>query len=193
MMMMNETNELRPCPFCGGEMELDDNNLEWAKEHIESGHDYAVGAQCKGCGTRLYMHSSEVEDPKDAESVIRALRDKINHRFEEKRPSVFLSGAIKDDPHYKEKFAEVAAVLRCKGYDVINPAETVLDEYAGYKDYIDHALAQLMTADLYCQVWYKNTIIASTGADLEFDYASTVRIPRVTALVDEESGEVAFR
>lgn len=186
--------ELKQCPFCGGEFDLHEEwNRDYMKECIDAGRGYAIGAECTGCKARINIFDTDVCDPSDPDEAIAVLAKKVNHRIQyEKHPTVYVAGSIKNDPNYKEKFATVAALFREKGYDVINPAETVLDQYASYKDYIDHGLAQAMTADLFCMITIKDNFIKSCGMDLERKYAETVGIPVIIATYDQDTKEVTL-
>ena len=186
--------ELKPCPFCGGEFDLKEEwNREYMQEQYDEGKGYAIGATCKGCGVQVHIFDTDLNDPLNADEAIEKLAERVNHRISyEKHPTIYIAGAITQDPDYKEKFAAAAAFFRAKGYDVINPAETVLDEYAGYKDYIDHGLAQVMTADVVCMLNIRYAYIPSDGAALECKYADTVGIPIIQAFYDHEKKEVTI-
>lgn len=47
---MKSPEELLPCPFCGGEAELDDSLAQW---------DHAV--QCRECHASTYLWDSDAE------------------------------------------------------------------------------------------------------------------------------------
>ena len=185
--------ELKPCPFCGGEFDL---NEKWNRDYMtqcqEEGRDgFAIAANCSRCGLTIHLHDTDLINQFDQDEAIEKLAEKINSRVSyEKHPTIYIAGAITNDPDYKEKFATAAAYFREKGYDVINPADTVLDEYAGYKDYIDHGLAQIMTADVVCSLAVKDGHIPSDGAGLECRYADTVGIPIIRSYYDSEKKEV---
>ena len=182
--------ELKPCPFCGSTDIKIDN--EFYEELFNENGSAVINVTCECCGASVpvYSHDFVIKD-KDHMTIMAAERWNHRKRFE-KHPTVYIAGAIKNDPDYKEKFATVAAFFREKGYDVINPAETVLDEYAGYKDYIDHGLAQLMTADVVCNLIVADEFISSAGAGLECRYADTVGIPIIRATYDREKKEVTL-
>ena len=186
--------ELKQCPFCGGEFDLEEEwNRNYIKECVQERRGYAIGARCSGCGLSIMLHDTDLVNPLDPDEAIENLAKKVNRRIQyEKHPTVYVAGAIKNDPDYKEKFATVAAYFREKGYDVINPAETVLDQYASYKDYIDHGLAQAMTADLFCMITIKDNFIKSCGMDLERKYAETVGTPVIIATYDQDTKEVTL-
>ena len=81
---------------------------------------------------------------------------------------VYISGAITNNPNYKEQFEAAEDKLKAAGYEVINPA---YNQGYSYKEYIDHGLFQLMHCDaIYLLKGYEQ----STGATLDHDYARTV-------------------
>lgn len=186
--------ELKPCPFCGGTVIFEEEfDRKYAKDQRAKGESYFLNTVCSICGNKVVVFSKDLEDPDDIDTAVDLLIEKANRRVSfEKHPTVYIAGAIKNDPDYKEKFATAAAYFREKGYDVINPADTVLDEYAGYKDYIDHGLAQIMTADIVCSLTVKDEFIPSDGAGLECRYAETVGIPIIQAVYDREEKEVTI-
>ena len=186
--------ELKPCPFCGGTVTFEEEfDRKYAKDQREKGESYFLNTLCSICGNKVVLFSKDLEDPDDIDTAVDLLIEKANRRVNfEKHPTVYIAGAIKNDPDYKEKFAAAAALFREKGFDVINPAETVLDKYAGYKDYIDHGLAQEMTADVVCDLEVKVGFISSDGAGLECRYADTVGIPIIRATYDREKKEVTL-
>ena len=186
--------ELKPCPFCGGTVIFEEEfDRKYAKDQRAKGESYFLNTVCSICGNKVVIFSKDLEDPDDIDTAVDLLIEKANRRVSfEKHPTVYIAGAIKNDQDYKEKFATVAAYFREKGYDVINPAETVLDQYAGYKDYIDHGLAQVMTADLFCMITIKDNFIKSYGMDLERKYAETVGIPVIIATYDQDTKEVTL-
>ena len=81
---------------------------------------------------------------------------------------VYISGAITNNPHYKEQFAEAEAKLTAEGLAVLNPCK---NEGFTYREYINMGLCELMHCDaIYMLEGWEN----STGAKLEYEYAVAV-------------------
>ena len=168
--------EVENCPFCGGEPEgiID--------EHMNSDTTHNVFIKCEKCGTSMRQSVSGYEPDKGYRSF-KKLVDKWNHAAlggktlsrqqssdnEKSKPKkVYISGAITNNPHYKEQFAEAEAKLKAEGYEVINPAK---NQGYTYKEYIDLGLFELMHCDaIYMLEGWEN----STGAKLEYEYAVAV-------------------
>ena len=66
-----------------------------------------------------------------------------------RKKKVYISGKITGDTLYKAKFKTVAENLNAEGYEVINPAETVLpnSKLATWEDYMLVSFAFLNKAD----------------------------------------------
>ena len=80
------------------------------------------------------------------------------------------SGKITGDILYKAKFKTAAEYLKAKGYEVINPAETVLpnSKLATWEDYMLVSFAFLDKAD---EIYMLNDWKESPGACAEYGFA----------------------
>ena len=82
---------------------------------------------------------------------------------------VYISGAITNDPYYKEHFEKVEEELLAGGLDVINPAKK--GPGYTYKEYMDMSLKELMQCDT---IMMLKGYEYSKGALLELHYAQCV-------------------
>ena len=81
--------------------------------------------------------------------------------------TVYIAGAISNDPNYKAKFAAAKAQLLANGAArVLNPAE--LPEGWTYREYMAHCILMVQHADMIVPLagWQQ-----SLGAMAEFSYA----------------------
>lgn len=107
----------------------------------------------------LYDKVAELEELADSMKI-----------FDHKKSQIYISGAITDNPNYKEEFAKAEEFLSDgKGWEVINPAKNVC---SSYKEYIDVGLMQLMECDAIYML--DNGWELSKGASLELEYAKAV-------------------
>lgn len=174
------------CPHCGGPATYELCGKIEGGEAAEKYGTSWIRIGCERCGTRMDVWAADAETTRES-ILIAEGRAKWNRRDGfPKRPSVYISGAITNDPNYAAKFAKVEEKLREMGFDPINPAKTDLGEGASYKDYIDHGMAQLMQADLACRI---SPAPGSDGVKTEMTYAAAVGIPIFTARLTDE-GEV---
>lgn len=61
------------------------------------------------------------------------IKENIQEYKKNRKPVIFISGPITDDPQYKEKFKAAEEFLNNKGYAVLNPAKLPLGmEYISY-------------------------------------------------------------
>lgn len=81
---------------------------------------------------------------------------------------VYIAGQITGNLDYEKQFAEAEQKLKAVGHTVLNPVKNL---GFSYKDYIDMGLCELMKCDAIYMLkgWHD-----STGARLEFSYASAV-------------------
>ena len=81
---------------------------------------------------------------------------------------IYISGAISNDPNYKQKFDDAEMLLKAQGYEVINP--TVLSALTGlsYEEYmeLDFHLIDMCGAMYMLEGWEM-----SCGANREYGYA----------------------
>ena len=81
---------------------------------------------------------------------------------------VYISGAITNDPNYKDKFAKAEKYLTDKGHEVINPAkvaESLPELNYGFYLHIDKALIDICEAVYFLKDWGQ-----SIGAREEYLY-----------------------
>lgn len=88
-----------------------------------------------------------------------------------RKKKVYISGKITGDTLYKAKFKTVAEHLNAEGYEVINPAETVLpnSKLATWEDYMLVSFAFLNKAD---EIYMLNDWKQSPGACAEYGFAT---------------------
>lgn len=81
---------------------------------------------------------------------------------------VYISGAIKNDPHYLEKFARVEKHLTKQNLIVINPCTLKHDHDKSYKSYMKEDIKALLDCDAIFMIWgWKESV----GAKFEHDTA----------------------
>lgn len=87
-----------------------------------------------------------------------------------KKVYIYISGKITGDISYKAKFKTEAEYLNAEGYEVINPAETVLpnSKLATWEDYMLVSFAFLNKAD---EIYMLNDWKQSPGACAEYGFA----------------------
>ena len=88
---------------------------------------------------------------------------------------IYISGAITNNPNYKEQFAAAEAELTAAGYEAFNPAKNTGNSY---KEYIDKGLLQEMQCEaIYMLPGHEYSI----GATLELQYAEAVNMEIIYA------------
>lgn len=82
--------------------------------------------------------------------------------------TLYISGKITGDKHYKRKFAKAKARLLKKGFDVISPADISGYKFLTYEEFlhIDYALIDVCDGVFMLSDW-----MDSNGARLERNYA----------------------
>lgn len=80
---------------------------------------------------------------------------------------VYLSGSISKDPDHRAKFQDAERQMTGAGYEVVNPADLVVDGWQ-WVDYLKHDLKILLDCDGICMLpgWR-----LSEGACLEYEVA----------------------
>lgn len=81
---------------------------------------------------------------------------------------VYISGAITNNPNFKEQFEVAEELLKNAGHEVINPAK---NQGYTYREYINIGLFELMHCEaIYMLKGYEESV----GAKLELEYAKAV-------------------
>ena len=105
---------------------------------------------------------------------------------------VYISGAITNDPNYKDKFAKAEKRLTDKGHKVINPAKVAesLPELK-HEQYllIDKAMIDICDAVYFLKDWKE-----SDGAQMEYAYINiwdqiVIKTPKERKLIFEGDNE----
>ena len=177
------SGRFKPCPHCGrkakvgicGKIESPAYSTSW------------IRIMCESCGVTMDIWTEKEDPPED--ELIAAGMEKWNRRSGAviKRPTIYISGAITNEPNYKAKFAAVETKLSKMGFEPINPARTDLGPEATYKDYLGHGLTQLMQADMACRIL---PAMGSDGLRAEMFYAEAAGIPIMNAIWNAEDGTV---
>lgn len=85
---------------------------------------------------------------------------------------IYISGAITNDPGYKDKFKEAEEYLKDLGWKVVNPAELVKkEESKKWSDYMREAVNLMTTCTA---IYMLNNWKQSHGAIVEYQLATTL-------------------
>ncbi len=77
---------------------------------------------------------------------------------------IYISGAIKNDPNYLEKFARVEKHLAKQNLEIVNPCTLPHNHDKSYKSYMKEDIKALLDCDAIFMIWgWKD----STGAKFE--------------------------
>ena len=81
---------------------------------------------------------------------------------------IYISGAISNNPNYKEDFERAEKKLKADGYEVINPTMVELPPSCTHADYMKVDFALL---DLSDGIYLLSNYEQSKGACMEYGYA----------------------
>ena len=81
---------------------------------------------------------------------------------------IYISGAITNNPNYKEDFEKAEKQLKYDGYEVINPTMVELPTSCTHADYMKVDFALLDLAD---GIYLLSNYEKSKGACMEYGYA----------------------
>lgn len=99
----------------------------------------------------------------------RKLEENVKKYNERKKETVYIAGAITDDPEYKTKFRKAQKKLQKAGFKVFNPA--TFPEGLEYEAYIRISRAILREVDnIYMLKGWEDSV----GAVIEFEYATSL-------------------
>ena len=82
---------------------------------------------------------------------------------------IYISGAITNNPNYKEDFERAEKQLKYDGHEVINPTMVELPPNCTHEDYMKVDFALLDLAD---GIYLLSNYEKSKGACMEYGYAS---------------------
>ena len=88
---------------------------------------------------------------------------------------VYISGPISGDPHYVEKFARAAALLKRRGIEYVNPAW--LPSVAPGLSWADYMKLDLKLIDLCDAIMFLKGWASSAGCCKEAVYAKSKGLP----------------
>lgn len=89
---------------------------------------------------------------------------------------VYISGAITDNPHFKEDFAEAEEILKAYGFDVVNPAKEQYENWT-WADYMKRDLKQLLDCDA---IYLIKGFEKSKGSMLELRISKALKMKWIT-------------
>ena len=78
---------------------------------------------------------------------------------------VYISGAITDNPNYKEEFAKAEELLKMLGHEVVNP--TRISGAVEYFDYADFMITSLMLLKKCDTIYFLPSWTKSDGSKIE--------------------------
>lgn len=104
------------------------------------------------------------------------------------KPLIYISGPIshRDPVERRKAFADTAAMLRAKGFDVVNPMENGLPYNASTHQHMRRDFEMLMVCDI---IYMMKGWMHSKGCKVEFDVATAIGL----SVMFQETGLETFK